>query len=94
MIRTVNQDGYIETHQSAYRYNFGAGQSHVTYIEYDGVRYYDAQSPVPAGIPRNTAPEHSKNPPPPHFFSPGWGCDRAGGCGLPYTGLCARNDPY
>ena len=43
MIRTVNQDGYIETHQSAYRYNFGAGQSHVTYIEYDGVRYYDLE---------------------------------------------------
>ena len=43
MIRTANQDGYIETHQSAYRYNFGAGQSHVTYIEYDGVRYYDLE---------------------------------------------------
>ena len=43
MIRTANQDGYIETHQSAYRYNFGAGQTHVTYIEYDGVRYYDLE---------------------------------------------------
>ena len=43
MIRTANQDSYIETHQSAYRYNFGAGQSHVTYIEYDGVRYYDLE---------------------------------------------------
>ena len=55
MIRTANQDGYIETHQSAYRYNFGAGQTHVTYIEYDGVRYYDLERgrlpdrPLPAG---------------------------------------------
>lgn len=43
MIRTVNQDGYIETHQSAYRYNFGDGQTHVTYIEYNGVWYYDLE---------------------------------------------------
>ncbi len=43
MIRTANQDGYVETHQSAYRYNFGDGQTHVTYIEYNGVRYYDLE---------------------------------------------------